>query len=118
MWKLKISFIGGIVLAIVTTGAALGESANYRMQGCRSFAKQDNDSRYAFAGGLCSGMIEALMGVAPVLRFCPPPGATVGQGALVVVQYLDTRPARLNEDFEALAIEALRSAWSCPTAPR
>ena len=34
---------------------------------------------------------------------CRPSGVTQGQIAAVVVQYIDARPARLNEDFRELA---------------
>jgi hypothetical protein len=31
----------------------------------------------------------------------------------VVVRYVSSQPAHLNDDFDALAIEALRKAWPC-----
>jgi Rap1a immunity proteins len=37
----------------------------------------------------------------------------VTQIVLVVLKYIDARPARLNEDFRLLAAEALVAAWPC-----
>jgi hypothetical protein len=31
----------------------------------------------------------------------------------VVVQYVTSQPARMNDNFDALAVEALRKAWPC-----
>jgi hypothetical protein len=41
-------------------------------------------------------------------------GVTDSAGIRVVVQYIGERPARMNENFKILAIEALRAAWPCP----
>ena len=117
MRKLKATIIG-VALVLASLGEpASSETANYRMPGCRSFAKQDNDSRYLFASGVCSGLIEALISLTPALapeiRSCPPSNITTGQGALVVVQFIDARPARLNDGFLPLAIEAFQNAWPC-----
>ena len=109
MRKLKATIIG-VALVLASLGEpASSETANYRMPGCRSFAKQDNDSRYLFASGVCSGLIS----LAPEIRSCPPSNITTGQGALVVVQFIDARPARLNDGFLPLAIEAFQNAWPC-----
>jgi Rap1a immunity proteins len=35
------------------------------------------------------------------------------QGVQIVVKYIDARPARLQENFNKLAAEALRQAWPC-----
>jgi hypothetical protein len=39
--------------------------------------------------------------------------ATNMQGVRIVLQYIDARPARLHENFNKLAAEALRQAWPC-----
>jgi hypothetical protein len=44
---------------------------------------------------------------------CRPDSATLEQAARVVVQFLDQHPARTNENFEVLAVEAMREAWPC-----
>jgi hypothetical protein len=45
--------------------------------------------------------------------FVPSPSSTYEQAIRVVIDYVDKRPARLNEDFTVLAQEALRAAWAC-----
>jgi hypothetical protein len=36
--------------------------------------------------------------------------------ASIVVRYIDDRPARQQEDFRELALEALKNAWPCSGA--
>jgi len=55
-------------------------------------------------------------GVSPGRRdgtMCFPVGVTREQVVRAVVQYIDGQPARMNENFVPLAIEALQSAWPC-----
>jgi hypothetical protein len=85
-------------------------SANYRMQGCRDFVNQSSGD---FDAGICVGIMNALIFVGIPLGICKPTQATIGEAIRVVVQYIDARPARLHEDFDMLAIEALRKAWPC-----
>jgi hypothetical protein len=102
------------MIAVLTeNGPALAQSAIFRMPGCRSFANQDNLLRYDFSGGVCSGIVEALMSVGATLGICRSPESTVDQGVRIVVEYVDSQPARLNENFNSLAVEALRKAWPC-----
>jgi hypothetical protein len=106
--------LSGVVIAALTEiGPASAQSAIFRMPGCRSFLNQDNALRYDFSSGVCSGIVEALMSIGATLGVCCPPESGVDQGVRVVVQYVSNQPARLNENFEALAIEALRKAWPC-----
>jgi hypothetical protein len=42
---------------------------------------------------------------------CAPDGVTLAQQVRVVVQYIDERPARMNENFKLLAVEAFQAAW-------
>jgi hypothetical protein len=44
---------------------------------------------------------------------CRPREVTLGQIVRVVVQYIDSRPARMHEDFRVLAFEAMKAAWPC-----
>jgi hypothetical protein len=45
-----------------------------------------------------------------------PGGTTAQQVASIVVQYIDGQPARIHEDFNLFAVEALRANWPCPPA--
>jgi hypothetical protein len=44
---------------------------------------------------------------------CVPVGETRQQVVGAVVQYIDGQPARMNESFVPLAIEALQATWPC-----
>jgi hypothetical protein len=97
------------------------ESADWLMPGCRELANDD------FKSGFCAGTITTLrvlsdcgrFGVlhcaerSVALGFCIPPNVTNGQAVRAVVQYIDAQPARWHENFDMLAIEALRKAWPC-----
>ncbi len=48
------------------------------------------------------------------LGLCAPAGMTSGQAYRIVVNYIDSHPARQNEMFTELAWEALIKAWPCP----
>jgi len=102
--------LSGIILiaGLMTTGPeAIAESnpnsANSIMPGCRT---ADGN----FQSGLCMGLIS---GLAVKGGSCPPSGVTDGQKRLVIVAYIDARPARLQEDFRILALEAMKAAWPC-----
>jgi hypothetical protein len=110
----QLMILGGVTIAVLTEiGPASAQSAMFRLPGCRSYINQDNALRYDFSGGVCSGIVEALMSVGAPLGICRPPESTVDQGVRLVVQYVSRQPARLNENFNALATEALRKAWPC-----
>jgi Rap1a immunity proteins len=102
-----------MIAALTEIRPVSAQSAAFRLPGCRSYIKQDNTLRYDFSGGVCFGIVEALMSVARPLGICRPPESTVDQGVGLIVKYVSSQPARLNENFNALAIEALRKAWPC-----
>lgn len=110
-------FLRGVALIAAVAldgGAALAEpaadSANYIMPGCRSFIAKTGEN--LFLNGLCVGMIDVLS-TSSDLGVCHPADATTGQSVRVVVKYIDDRPARLNEVFKRMALEALQVAWPC-----
>jgi hypothetical protein len=106
-----------IAAMMLNCGAAFADpdtqSANFYLSACRDFTVQSKISSDSFTRGLCVGNIDALMTVGAPLGICPPPTATLKQAILVVVQYIDQRPARMHEVFAALAMEALEAAWPC-----
>ncbi len=112
-------FLRGILLiaALASNGgpavAADTTSAKYVMAGCRTFLlpKMPDDANLAFIAGACAGIVSGMNYAAADL--CPPAGVTSVQSVRIVVKYIDGRPARLNEKFNALAFEALRAAWRC-----
>jgi hypothetical protein len=84
-------------------------SANHVMQGHRQFVAQANYEIYLQRK--CVGAVDAVMDYGDGI--CPPRGSKMGQGVRVVVTYIDSKPARLHENFNKLALEALRNAWPC-----
>jgi hypothetical protein len=86
-------------------------SANDVMKGCHAFIKKSDSD--AFLKGVCAGVAHALSGIAWTREVCVPSGVTVRQEVRVVAAYIDSRPARLHEDFRQLALEALKDAWPC-----
>lgn len=99
---------------IASSGPSLGQddtnSANWVMPGCLS-------SSTSFRQGVCSGTVNAIVLVGPLLpselRICAPATATNTQAVKVVVAYFQRIPARMHEPFAGLTIEALRRAWPC-----
>jgi Rap1a immunity proteins len=103
-----------LVATLMASGRAISaedqDSANFVMSGCRDILtnRQTTD---LFKRGLCNGLISGL--VYGNLDICLPSNITHEQEARVVVQHIDNRPARMNEDFRDLALEALKAAWPC-----
>jgi hypothetical protein len=59
----------------------------------------------------CGGVVEGI--IFATTAACVPRTVTNNQAVRVVVKYIDDRPARLHENFKALAEEALMAAWPC-----
>jgi Rap1a immunity proteins len=111
--QLTLSLHGIVLIAvlILSCGAAFAEdiaSATYMMRGCREAVATPNKDNALPA--MCVGTID---GIAFGSGTCFPTGVTVDQLVRVVVQYIDSRPARMHEDFRRLALEALQAAWPC-----
>jgi hypothetical protein len=111
-----LSGIGFIAVAVLG-GAypALGQkdiySANYVMPGCRDFIRAGTAN--AHLRGYCVDLVIGVARDAYAPGICLPQEVTDEQIVRVVVQYIDSQPARLQEDFVVLATEALRKAWPC-----
>jgi hypothetical protein len=116
-------FLRGIVLiaavVMMNCGFVFADSnsgsANNYMPGCRAhIAMVDNkpyDTSLFFNQGCCMGTIQGILSV--LMNICAPPRVTQTQMIRVVVKYIDDRPARLNENFNDLTVEALVAAWPC-----
>jgi Rap1a immunity proteins len=91
-------------------------SANAVMPGCRD-AIGMNGIKNTFRSYLmatCAGIVRTIFYFGRSrLQICNPDGANVGQAIRLVVLYIDLRPARMNEQFEDLVLEALQRAWPC-----
>jgi hypothetical protein len=117
-------------LALTVTAAEAAEdtnSANRFMPGCRSVLAGSSKVADLTPMGLCIGIVRGIGTMAILLNLgmpehkgalaliCmdPPGEVTTAQEIRVVVAYIDARPARMHEDFGALAVEALHAAWPC-----
>ena len=79
------------------------------MRGCRSALTEKGSDIYL--EGFCYGVVETL--VITRSDVCVPQGTSPREAVRVVVQYIDNRPAQVNETFFGLAWSALKSAWPC-----
>jgi hypothetical protein len=88
-------------------------SGNYIMPGCRVVLEPDppRDMDTRFLSTQCRAIVDRLI-YASSSKVCPPEDARE-QSVRVVVKYIDSRPARMHENFMALALEALQAAWPC-----
>ena len=115
------SIVGMIVSANLAKAEAFLNSANYVMRGCRAFLTYIDDPNAlaapkwidGYLAGRCYGLIEGLISSREGVCVSNSGGVTGDQAIHVVVQYIDERPARLNEPFRPLALEALGKAWPC-----
>lgn len=89
-------------------------SANHIMPGCRALLEPDppKDMNTKFLSAQCRAIVGGLI-YASSSNICPQKSEETDQDVRVVVKYIDGQPARLHEDFFALALEALRAAWPC-----
>ena len=85
------------------------DSADYIMPGCRQFLVSNTPLH--FLEGNCNGIVDNLAFMGPDV--CVPPGLALGEAVRVVVQHIDARPERGQENFRQLALEALAAAWPC-----
>ena len=125
----RLSVLGAIALIVAiifNCGVAVAEpnptSADYVMPGCRDAASpitfsnvgesEEEVSRMSF----CAGIVIGLSFMGQSYGICVPPGTTAQQATGIVVQYIDGQPARIHEDFNRLAVEALRANWPCSLA--
>jgi Rap1a immunity proteins len=115
-----LSGISFIVLALLGAHSAFAQkdiySADYIVPGCRDFIGVDTGN--AHLRGYCVDLAIGVARDAYPPRICLPREVTDEQIVRVVVQYIDSQPARLQEDFVRLATEALRKTWPCKRYPR
>ena len=64
----------------------------------------------------CLGIVVGLSFMAQPYGICVPAGTTSQLATSIVVQYIDGQPARIHEDFNSFAVEALRASWPCSLA--
>jgi hypothetical protein len=119
----RLLVLGIIAVMILSCGVAVAgpnqPSASYFMPGCRdaasliTFSVRESEEEVARMN-FCAGIVVGLSFMGELHGICVPPDTTSEQTASIVVQYIDGQPARTDEDFRSLAIEALRANWPCP----
>jgi hypothetical protein len=118
----RLPVLGIIAVMILSCGVAVAgpnqPSASYFMPGCRdaasliTFSVRESEEEVARMN-FCAGIVVGLSFMGELHGICVPPDTTSEQTASIVVQYIDGQPARTDEDFRSLAIEALRANWPC-----
>ena len=67
---------------------------------------------------MCLGAITSITKLEPLLKpefaMCLPSGVSFEQIVLVVANYLRNHPEQLHENFDRLAVLALKETWPCP----
>src|SRR5215469_3284010 len=97
-------------------------SADYVMPGCRdaasliTFSNAAGSEEQVSLTSFCAGIVVGLSFMGQPHGICVPTGTTSQQAASIVVQYIDGQPARIHEDFNSFAVEALRAHWPCSLA--
>jgi hypothetical protein len=111
----KFLSILGVVVGM-NCGTAFGQdvgSADWIMRGCRAYISNPgiaSNQPNGMLAGRCMSLVEGIAYAGP---FCNAPHVTNEQLVRIVVQYIDSRPARLNEDFRKLTLEAHEAVWPC-----
>jgi hypothetical protein len=117
-----------IVAMILNCGVTVAQpnqtSADYVMPGCRdaasliTFSNVGESEEQVSRMGLCAGIVLGLSFMGQPYGICVPAGTTAQQATSIVVQYIDGQPARIHEDFNRFAVEALRTNWPCSLGAR
>jgi hypothetical protein len=123
MSRVRLGVIALITAMMLNSGIAVAEpnqpSADSVMSGCRdaatliTFSNVRESEEEASRMGFCAGIVVGLSFIGQPYGICVPGGTTAQQATSIVVQYIDGQPARIHEDFNSLAVEALRTNWPC-----
>jgi hypothetical protein len=119
----RLPVLGAMALMIFNCGVAVAgpsqTSADYVMPGCRdaasliTFSKTAESEEQVSLTGFCAGIVVGLSFMGQPYGICVPADTTSQQVTSIVVQYIDGQPARIHEDFNPFAVEALRANWPC-----
>ena len=94
-------------------------SVNAIFRGCKAIVEgQTRDAQLYALGNFCGGIVVGLASVGqqlslPEWQSCAPATSEARQLAQVVVNYIETHPERMREDFRRLTLEAFHDAWPC-----
>jgi hypothetical protein len=97
-----------------TMAAEDTRSAAAMLPHCRAWL--DPSTRDAI-GGSCIGIVGTLSFVSRVLdeglKFCHPSNLPPERMLGTVIEFVETHPERIQEDFRLLALTAMHNAWPC-----
>jgi len=94
-------------------------TVQFVLPGCRYLLDPRDPAleKYAAIGGICAGVVEALITINPSLEFeyriCRPVGLTLRHDIRTVVNYLQADPGIWHQKFVPSAHLALKQAWPC-----
>lgn len=109
---------------------------NKLLRDCTAAIADPTPSEDEFDAGLCYGFLLGLGDMSflyftagdgitlkdgrhlPTRLYCLPDGATVGQGARIVVKFLQEYPEKLHEAGALLAVRTLKEAFPCSPAEK
>lgn len=107
-----------VAVALLPLTAKAQESDIYEISGaaniqfCEKLAYNNESSN--FREGFCLGIINATMSTLIVYgNICLPARSSIGQGARVVVAFMERHPELLHEPMTQLAIDAFLDAFPC-----
>jgi hypothetical protein len=107
-----IAVVVGCVSIVPALAQTDFQSGNRLLPACKKIVSGSNAD---FGMGLCLGMLSGIAGVAHLLpedaRYCPT--GTMGQTVRIVVKYMEDHPQVLHQDFQFIALAALRQSWPC-----
>lgn len=122
--KVRMAVSAALIALGVSTQAMAVTDGNSLIVDCTDTVRALNGQRpnSAVAPASCLGLVSGVMDTLTIVndslpreeRICfPPQGIQYGQGVRIVLQYLNTHPAVLQEGGVLLAVVALRDAFPC-----
>jgi hypothetical protein len=109
---MKTSFCVLFVCACLATAPVAAQgvtTGNDSFDSCKLALAQD----VPLCIGIVTGELFLVKDLRESLRSCPPQGVIAIQAVRVVVQYMETHPAILNESFLQIVLTGMHDAWPC-----
>lgn len=112
---MRVLLIGCLLLGGATSAPEEALSAGDIIRGCRAGIVYYKSPSELVQQGYCAGMVAGIWEVAVTARWaCLPETLSLEALTRKVVKYIDAQPARLQEKFSQLALEAIQATWPCP----
>ena len=105
-----------LVKAVLGISNSPDGQANWDVASLITFSNAGESEEQVSLMSFCAGIVVGLSFMGQPYGICVPAGTTSQQATSIVVQYIDGQPARIHEDFNPFAVEALRAHWPCSLA--